>query len=196
MVLGQFAQAYDKRQPYSTDTNIPLIIRGPGIPIKSLINQPIALIDLMPTILDWAKVPFDESEYDGKSFMKLLENPDSAMEERQILIEYWGEDSVNDYNPECPWSRNDRLDGCAINSDCKCQDSWNNTYSCVRHLATDINFMFCEFADRLVEAYDLRTDTAEMVNIAYDILPSEHARYSLALGHLKNCSGSSCRKLY
>lgn len=150
----------------------------------------------MPTFLEWANIPFNESQYDGRSIKKLLEDPDSPIEERQILIEYWGEDSLNDYTPECPWKKNDRLDGCTIDADCKCQDSWNNTYSCIRHLASDTNFMFCEFADGLVEAYDLKVDTSEMENIAYEILPSEHARYSLALGRLNKCSGKTCKTLY
>lgn len=54
--LGQFAQAFDKRQLYETDIRVPFIIRGPNIKPKSLNNYPIALIDIAPTILDLAGI--------------------------------------------------------------------------------------------------------------------------------------------
>lgn len=52
--LGQFALGADKRQPYETDIRVPFIVRGPGVPSKTTDATPIALIDLMPTILDLA----------------------------------------------------------------------------------------------------------------------------------------------
>lgn len=52
--LGQFAQGADKRQPYESDIRVPLIVRGPGVRAKYLNESPVALIDLLPTILDLA----------------------------------------------------------------------------------------------------------------------------------------------
>lgn len=52
--LGQFTLGADKRQPYETDIRVPLIVRGPGVQPKTTDSTPIALIDLMPTILDLA----------------------------------------------------------------------------------------------------------------------------------------------
>lgn len=52
--MGQFAQAYDKRQPYETDIRVPLIVRGPNVPAKTIADTPVALIDIFPTILDLA----------------------------------------------------------------------------------------------------------------------------------------------
>lgn len=52
--MGQFAQGADKRQPYETDIRVPFIIRGPNIIGKSIVDVPILLIDLFPTILDLA----------------------------------------------------------------------------------------------------------------------------------------------
>lgn len=50
--LGQFAMAFDKRQPYESDIRIPFLIRGPGVSAKMVSEQPIALIDILPTVLD------------------------------------------------------------------------------------------------------------------------------------------------
>lgn len=73
----------------------------------------------------------------------------------------------------------------------------SNTYSCVRHLATDLSFIFCEFDDHesYHEAYDLLEDLDQMENIAYEILPSVQAKYSLDINHLKNCHGDNCRNI-
>lgn len=49
--IGQFAQAFDKRQPYETDVRVPFIISGPNIPPKTIYDNPVALIDIFPSIL-------------------------------------------------------------------------------------------------------------------------------------------------
>lgn len=128
--LGQFGMPFDKRQPYETDIRVPFIVSGPGIEPKHIVEHPISLIDLAPTIFDWAGIKQPE-HFDGKSFAELVnmksnsgddtdvasENSDyehssmaqSPKFERQILIEYWGEGSTETYNPKCPWNKRDRL---------------------------------------------------------------------------------------
>lgn len=49
--IGQFAQAFDKRQPYETDIRVPFVISGPKIPSKIVYDYPVALIDIFPAIL-------------------------------------------------------------------------------------------------------------------------------------------------
>lgn len=128
--LGQFAMPFDKRQPYETDIRVPFIVTGPGIQPKHIVEYPITLIDLMPTILDWAGI--DKPDHlDGKSFADLVNVRSNAIEqvettsdssdyessntiespkfERQILVEYWGEGNTETYNELCPWNRRDKL---------------------------------------------------------------------------------------
>lgn len=171
--LGQFAMPFDKRQPYETDIRIPFIVTGPKIKAKLLINRPIALIDLAPTLLDWANVTKPEW-LDGESFAaatELVSNEispeidsnegddgeqqeriDNTPYEREFLIEHWGEGSAATYRNECPWRAGDALQQCTLTAGCHCQDSWNNTYSCVRHLANDLDKIYCEFSDREVRS--------------------------------------------
>jgi N-acetylglucosamine-6-sulfatase len=191
--LGQWAMPWDKRLPYETDIRIPLIVRGPNIPFDVVIKSPVMLIDLAPTILNWAKIPVDYRFIDGKPFDSLLIN--DTIEERQMLVEYWGEGNQETFNPECPWRRSQRLDGCTVESACKCYDSWNNTYSCVREFAKDKNFIFCIFEDHenYQEAYDLDNDFYQMENIGFEILPSIQAKYQIIVENLKSCRGDSCR---
>lgn len=107
LLLGQFAQAWDKRQPYETDIRIPLLIRGPGILPKSLSPLPVSLIDVAPTIFDMAKVD-PAIERDGRSFYRDIAKESSAevlvLEERNFLIEYWGEGGGRHIDQKCPWA--------------------------------------------------------------------------------------------
>lgn len=131
--LGQFSMPYDKRQPYETDIRVPFIVVGPNIQPKLLIEKPIALIDLAPTIYSWAK--FVEPHWlDGESFANDLVAGNDTNDvtvsdeqheveigadretcthaekfERKLLVQYWGEGSSDTYNPECEWRRNDFL---------------------------------------------------------------------------------------
>uniref|UniRef100_A0A1B0CQ32 Uncharacterized protein n=2 Tax=Lutzomyia longipalpis TaxID=7200 RepID=A0A1B0CQ32_LUTLO len=89
---------------------------------------------------------------------------------------------------------------CTEDAACHCQDARNNTYACVRELewksGEDLRtFLYCEFRDNehFVEAYDLLSDPYQMNNVAYEMLPSSRAIYSLVLKNLTNCIGSTCR---
>lgn len=171
--LGQFSMPFDKRQPYETDIRVPFIVTGPKIKPKLLINRPISLIDLAPTLLDWANVS-KPIWLDGESFARAMElesneisaeiesservgcesdrqlRIDDAPYERELLIEHWGEGNEKTYNDECPWQRTDGLTQCTLAAGCHCQDSWNNTFSCIRHLANDLDKIYCEFQDKEV----------------------------------------------
>lgn len=195
--LGNWAMPWDKRLPYETDIKVLLIIRGPNISPKEINSSPILLIDLAPTILSLANISYNEHDYDGKSFDYIINSLNSSndFEERQMLIEHFGEGNAESFNPECPWKKSQRLYGCSLESECKAEDSWNNTYACVRHFSQSTNFLMCKFEDRedYYEAYDLSTDIYQLENVAYDILPSIQARYQVVIDNLKECKGESCK---
>ncbi|KAM8718664.1 hypothetical protein ACLKA7_001385 [Drosophila subpalustris] len=69
------------------------------------------------------------------------------------------------------------------------QNSWNNTYACVRDFRYNLNRIYCEFQDseNFVEAYDLARDPYQLHNIGYDMLPIERALYSILLKNLTKC---------
>lgn len=63
-----------KSVPYEPSARIPLLIRAPkhfGIQPGTVIQNPVGLEDIMPTILDMANVPIPES-VDGRSLLPLL----------------------------------------------------------------------------------------------------------------------------
>ncbi len=174
--IGQFAQAFDKRQPYETDIRVPFIISGPQIPPKIVYDHPVALIDIFPSVLtrageeDQITIAIASCQnffhlkgislpniIDGQSFFDHDDDDDTVLSSdysnRQILIEYWGEGNWDTYNSECKWHKGDLLQQCTIDAECKCQDAWNNTYSCIRQISVDKkeNKIFCEFKDREVK---------------------------------------------
>lgn len=196
--LGQWSMAWDKRLPYETDIGVPLIVRGPKVPPALTIDSPVLLVDIAPTILNWAKISFDYNDFDGKPFDHMLTYArvdHSVIEERQMLIEYWGEGNAETFNENCPYKKSQRLAQCDPDAACKCEDSWNNTYACVRHMGPETNMIFCMFKDRehFQEAYDLNADFHQLDNIGFDLLPSIQAKYQIIVEDLQTCKGDSCR---
>ncbi|MGQ9801526.1 MAG: sulfatase-like hydrolase/transferase [Candidatus Saccharicenans sp.] len=56
---------------YEMSVRVPFIITGPGLPVGQVINQPVQLVDIMPTVLDLLglQAPVD---FDGQSLKPLL----------------------------------------------------------------------------------------------------------------------------
>ncbi|KAL5277836.1 GNS family protein [Megaselia abdita] len=194
--IGQFAQPWDKRQPYETDIRVPFVIRGPNIGAKQISEAPVSLVDLVPTVKDLAGGMKYGNE-DGISIRKFMESPNVIDKSfhRQLLIQYWGEGNFKMYEPKCPFTKEDELAGCSKEAGCHCEDSRNNTYACVRHFAYRTNRIYCEFKDneQFVEAYDLASDQYQLTNLGYEMLPIERAMYSLSLHNMSKCEGVSCQ---
>ena len=53
---GEHRIRAEKVQPYEEAIKVPLVIRGPGVPAGRRITDPVANVDLAPTILDLAEV--------------------------------------------------------------------------------------------------------------------------------------------
>lgn len=201
--LGQFAQAYDKRQPYETDIRVPLVVRGPAVPQKAVVTQPTLLLDLFPTMQEIMGIPpFDY--LDGRSVLSDLMNAQQVEDfkdldksyNRHMLVEHWGEFDRHQVDDACHIPPKDKVTFCTVDAACHCQDSWNNTYSCVRHMSSEENILYCEFRDtqHFVEIYNLDDDPHQLKNLIFDMLPAQQADYSLKLGNLVNCLGKQCKQ--
>lgn len=186
--IGQFSQMYDKRQPYETDIRVPLFIKGPHIQYATN-DDPVMNIDLAPTILSLAGLN-PPKHMDGQ-IMNLFTETES--QERNMLIEYYGEHNVHSIDSMCPWKYDGNLAECKREYQCKCQDTKNNTYACIRSLAPRINFKYCKFSDdeNFIEVYDLIKDPFELYNIADDILPAVKYWYQMTLTRLLVCQGAT-----
>ncbi len=83
---------YGKRLPYDRITKVPFFVTGPRVPKNRQCDNLLANIDIAPTLVEIAGGQVPDS-CDGKSFAKLISNPDADVDlgRDAILIENWGE---------------------------------------------------------------------------------------------------------
>ena len=113
---------------------------------------------------------------------------------RSVLIEHSGE--YKDDNIGCSFLGSG-LNGCNPNFACKCQDSKNSTYACVRQISETENQVFCKWSDdeSFEEMYFLDKDPDQLNNTAHLISKEVHRKISVLLRNLQKCRGSRCRDL-
>jgi arylsulfatase A-like enzyme len=69
---------------YDEVIRVPLILRGPGVPVGARITAPVRLIDLVPTLLDLAKIP-SHGPMQGRSLVPLMRAQPGAQEDVAVL---------------------------------------------------------------------------------------------------------------
>jgi arylsulfatase A-like enzyme len=70
--LGE-KERFAKRSLWEDGTRVPLIIMGPGIPEGKVINKPVQLMDIYPTLLELSNLEPDP-KHQGNSLVPLLQN--------------------------------------------------------------------------------------------------------------------------
>lgn len=207
--LGQFSQPLDKREPYETDVRVPLLIRGPGLALGHNLSSPTTNIDIAPTLLDLADLSVPKymdgtslkdtlysstthSKKDRNEVTKLY-NQKKQQSHRTLLVEHSGEGMIS--HPGCeniPLG----LSGCNPNFACKCEDSWNNSYACLRQLGHLEDSLFCHWNDDgFEEAYNLTRDPWQLNNTVSNLSSKLHQKLCNLLSNLQRCQGSQCSDL-
>ncbi len=79
-----------KRTFHEWSARVPLIVRRPGRRAGHRVPQVVSLVDLFPTLLDWANLPPAEHPLDGHSFAAGLDGPLAGWKD-EAIIEYMGE---------------------------------------------------------------------------------------------------------
>ena len=92
-----------KATAFIEDTNLPFVVRGPGIQAGCKTSVPSSFIDMAPTFLDIAGVPNADrpSFLDGRSLLRQWQSPNDVLpgtgdgNNFEVLnIEYWGSNGV------------------------------------------------------------------------------------------------------
>lgn len=189
--LGQHRLLSDKRHLYEHDIRIPFIIRGPGVPKNQIVDTIVLNIDVAPTLTDIfsGTVPDD---MDGRSFKKILTNIHDDSWRTNFMVDYHGQGKEPCGLVHCPAPPPDKF---------HLNDSYNNTYACVRTLDVGgnitTNSMYCEFedAENFIEYYDHNSDPWQMINAWKTTPPETLDRLKKILEEFRKCKGKGCRSL-
>jgi N-acetylglucosamine-6-sulfatase len=91
---GQHRIKSGKLVAYEPATALPLLIRGPGIPVGRVSREPVADVDLAPTILDMTNSPHRGWTIDGRSLLPFAQRPGRPRTTRPRLAEIGRQDNT------------------------------------------------------------------------------------------------------
>ncbi|KAH7411555.1 arylsulfatase [Phaeosphaeria sp. MPI-PUGE-AT-0046c] len=184
--MGAHRLPAGKALPYIQDTNLPLVVRGPGMPggVKSKVAS--AHLDFAPTFLDIMGLPKEDWPVflDGRSLLPEWSDPvpekklEIGSAKEVINIEFWGDKIV-----EIP-----EYEGTLLA---------NNSYKTLRIVSEETSWMFAVWCTNEMELYNTTADPWEITNLARGDISNEHARLLTRLNAIlmvtKSCTDNSCR---
>ncbi|KAM0257585.1 hypothetical protein ACHAQJ_004285 [Trichoderma viride] len=145
--IGQHRLHPGKTCGFETDINVPLIVRGPGVPAQRITHAPSSHTDLAPTILQIAGVGIDDRKFDGSPID--IYNTQAESRSEHVAVEFWGVGLAE--------SIFGRETGLPIYI--------NNTYKGLRIEAEDYGFYYSVWCSNEKELYDMRADPGQLNNL-------------------------------
>ncbi|KAK4038052.1 alkaline-phosphatase-like protein [Parachaetomium inaequale] len=193
--IGQHRLQPGKECGFEEDINIPLIVRGPGVPRGEVAEVVTTHVDLAPTILGIAGVDLEPGRveegfgFDGEGIPLTKGELEEAVQTRgeHVTVEFWGfaasEGRLFGEDARRVWA--------------------NNTYKAVRVIGGEYNFYYAVWCTNEHELYDLKTDPYQLNNLLHASakrpatllgVPFEKviARLDALLFVLKSCKGQTC----
>ncbi|CAK7216017.1 hypothetical protein SCUCBS95973_002662 [Sporothrix curviconia] len=198
--IGQHRLQPGKECGFEEDINIPLVVRGPGVPGGRVSQAVTTHIDLAPTLLKLARAPA-RADFDGEPIPLTARELDAAAVDdgsgrhEHVTVEYWGfAASEGDFG----YTNESRM-------------VTNNTYKAVRIIGRSYNLYYAVWCSGEHELYNLDTDPYQQHNLLgagsasgsassssapaflLDIpLAKVAARLDSLLFVLKSCRGRAC----
>lgn len=157
-----------KRTPYASDTVVPMIVMGPGVPMGVTVDAMTSTIDLGPTFAELlgATAP---NWVDGRSLLGFFAQGETPQGWRNAVLS----ESLGVSTPEDPdFQKNAPPQFFALRS---------------------VKWLYVEYVDGSKTLYDLENDPYEMVNLVRTADPLLLQRLSAQLKQLSTCSGDTCR---
>ncbi|KAI1505732.1 alkaline-phosphatase-like protein [Biscogniauxia marginata] len=185
--IGQHRMQPAKQCSFEEDINIPLFIRGPGVPNNFTSDIVTTHTDLAPTLLKIAGVP-PRDDFDGLTIPLTRDGLLRAGKRRHehVTVEHWGfasnEGQVFDWYP--------RL-------------HMNNTYKALRIIGESYNLHYQVWCNNERELHDLTADPGQMTNLLHPdeespetllgvLLEKLVERLDSLLFVLKSCKAETC----
>lgn len=161
---------------YEPSSNVPLIVRGPGIPAGRVSREPTVNVDLAATILDVTGAKADRS-VDGRSLVPFARAP-ARRSSRPLLHEVFVGTSSGDNDQDGDGTATGRRPTIA-------------RYSAIR----TARWLWVEYTGGDRELYDLAADPAQLRSRHADARYARTRRVLAAqLADLRRCAGASCRR--
>jgi arylsulfatase A-like enzyme len=138
--IGQHRLQPGKECGFEEDINIPLLVRGPGVPAGEVTDIVTTHVDLAPTILGLAGAPL-RADFDGDAIPLTGSGLVDAGKTRHehVTVEFWGFAAAEgDY-----FEGEDRL-------------VMNNTYKALRIISDSYNLYYSVWCTNEHELYDLK----------------------------------------
>lgn len=180
--IGTHRALAGKALPYAEDTNVPFVVRGPGVPANAKSRVPGAHLDLAPTFLDIAGV--SQADWprflDGRSLLEQWQGqPDQDDVGKELLnIEFWG--------------------GCHFEAP-PFTTYPENSYKTLRIIdEADQSWLYAKWCSGDEELYDTSSDPYELENLAVTRANDTETRrlinrLNALLMVTKSCSDETCR---
>jgi arylsulfatase A-like enzyme len=166
-----------KMQPYDPSTQVPLLIRGPGIPRGRRTKALVGNVDLAPTILEATPARPRGFPLDGRSILPFARNP-RLRSLRPLLHETTGQGAGGHVNTREGGARG--------------QQTRVPAWRAVR----TTRWLYVDYKGGQRELYDLKHDPFEMQSVVSD--PRLRIRIRTLrriLGDLTRCKGAACGKI-
>lgn len=195
---GEHRIAKGKQSPYEESEKVPFIVVGPGVPAGTERIEPISLIDLAPTFLDWAGLtPAAAESMDGRSLRPLLQGSDPMATWRTaVLFEKVG--SAQDPVELTGLMFADRV--APDDEDSEVHVNIPLAPGVVQEaklprfegLHTD-RYSYIRYGDGAIEFYDLWSDPFQLNNLAESAPAELLALFETQLAAMVACQGATCR---
>ncbi|HKE70669.1 MAG TPA: sulfatase [Nocardioidaceae bacterium] len=166
-ILGDHRIRGGKVFPYEVSARVPMLIRGPGIPAGSVVNQTVGLQDLAPTILAMTDHTGANGRFpiDGVNILPMIGDPNLRASRPQVL----------EAGPKTPTTTAYRFHGAVAKVD-------------------GIRWKYIERDGGDKELYNLGNDPAELTNVAGQAaFASVQSRMRTILLAYEWCAGATCR---
>lgn len=165
--LGEHRQPNGKAAPYDAASHVPLIMRGPGIPPGSSSDRITLTIDILPTLLDLARI-VPPAFIDGRSLVPLWQDPGGSWRQAGLL-EGFGPERKGD----------EPVDAAAPPF----------------HALRSEDVLFVAYDTDETERYDLRADPFLLNNRLRDTSPAVQDALRERTEALAACAATTCRIL-
>lgn len=147
--IGQHRLQPGKECGFEEDINVPLIVRGPGVPEGEVAEVVTSHVDLAPTMLGLAGAP-SRADFDGEAIPLSRRELDEAAASRHehATVEFWGF-AVSE-------GRLFNLGGDGGSDGREDRVIFNNTYKALRIVGREYNFYYSVWCNNEHELYDLQ----------------------------------------